>query len=118
MGETSAAKKFLEAIFHLNSAHPTLVMSRVAGGALAGLPFEVANGKMCEVNYACDAKCPKSIIGQIDLVTCKIAESSAQSSCSEGKPYARFFDCSAKLPRFGILSPGLDPGFSAQTGRA
>jgi hypothetical protein len=70
---------------------------------------------MCEVNYACDAKCPKSIIGQIDLVTCKISESSAQSSCRDGKPYARFFDCSAKLPRFGILIPGLDPGFSIVT---
>ena len=115
MGETSAAKKFLEAAFHLNSAHPTLVMSRGAGGALAGLPFEVANGKMCEVNYACDAKCPKSIIGQLDLVTCKISESTAQSSCQDGKPFARFFDCSAKLPRFGILIPGLDPGFSIVT---
>ena len=38
-------------------------------------------GKICEVNYACDTKCPKSIIDEIDLATCKIAESSAQSAC-------------------------------------
>ena len=115
MGETSAAKKFLEAAFHLNSAHPTMVMARGPGGALADLPFEVARKDLCQVSYACDAKCPKSIIGQIDLVTCRIAESSAQSSCQSGKPYGRFFDCSAKLPRFGILIPGLDPGLSIIT---
>ena len=115
MGETSAAKKFLEAAFHLNSAHPTLVMARGPGGALAGLPIEVTRKDLCAVNYACDAKCPKSIIGQIDLVTCRIAESSAQSSCQDGKPYAQYFDCSAKLPRFGILIPGLDPGLSIVT---
>jgi hypothetical protein len=115
MGETSAAKKFLEAAFHLNSAHPALVMARGPGGALADLPMEVTRRDLCAVNYACDAKCPKSIIGQIDLVTCRIAESSAQSSCRDGKPYAQFFDCSAKLPRFGILIPGLDPGLSIVT---
>ena len=115
MGETSAAKKFLEAAFLLNSAHPSLVMARGTGGALADLPFEVTRKDLCQVSFGCDAKCPKSIIGQIDLVTCKIAESSAQSSCQSGKPYAQVFDCSAKLPRFGILIPGLDPGFSIIT---
>ncbi len=115
IGEVSAARKFLEAAYLLNSAHPTLVMARSSGGALAGLPFEVTQKSLCQVNYGCEAKCPKSIIGQIDLVTCKIAESSAQSSCSEGKPYANFFDCEAKLPRFGILIPGLDPGLSIVT---
>ena len=115
MGETSAAKKFLEAAFLLNSAHPSLVMARGAGGALADLPFEVTRRDLCQVSFHCDAKCPKSIIGQIDLVTCRIAESSAQSSCQSGKPYAQVFDCSAKLPRFGILIPGLDPGFSIIT---
>ena len=115
IGETSAAGKFLEAAYMLNSAHPSVVMSRRAGGPLADVTFASSSSKMCEVNYACDAKCPKSIIGQIDLVTCKIAESSAQSACQDRKPFARFFDCKAKIPKFGILIPGLDPGFSILT---
>ncbi len=112
IGEESAAKKFLEAAYMLNSGHPSLRFARGPGGALEGLPFDP---KLCEVNYGCEQKCPKSIIGQIDFVTCKIAESSAQSSCQAGEPFARFFDCAAKLPRFGILIPGLDPGLSIVT---
>lgn len=115
MGEESATKKFLEAAFMLNSGHPALRFARGPGGALEGLPFAASNANMCAVNYGCEQKCPKSIIGQIDFVTCKIAESAAQSSCQAGEPFARFFDCSAKLPRFGILIPGLDPGLSILT---
>lgn len=115
IGETSAAKKFLEAAYHLNSAHPTLVMARGPAGGLADVPVEITQGAMCQVNFDCDNKCPKSIIGQIELVSCKIDESTHQSNCQQGKPYARFYDCSAKLPKFGILIPGLDPGFSIVT---
>lgn len=115
IGEEAAARKFLEAAFMLNSGHPALRFARGPGGALEGLPFAAGNANMCAVNYGCEQKCPKSIIGQIDFVTCKIAESSAQSSCQAGEPFARFFDCSAKLPRFGILIPGLDPGLSILT---
>ena len=115
IGEESAAKKFLEAAYMLNSGHPSLRFARGPGGALEGLPFAASDPKMCEVNYGCEQKCPKSIIGQIDFVTCKIAESSAQSSCQAGEPFARFFDCAAKLPKFGILIPGLDPGLSIVT---
>ncbi len=115
IGEESAAKKFLEAAYMLNSGHPSLRFARGPGGALEGLPLAASDPKLCEVNYGCEQKCPKSIIGQIDFVTCKIAESSAQSSCQAGEPFARFFDCSAKLPKFGILIPGLDPGLSIVT---
>lgn len=115
IGEISAAKKFLEAAYHLNSAHPTLVMARGPAGGLADVPVEITQGAMCQVNFDCDNKCPKSIIGQIELVSCKIDESTHQSNCQQGKPYARFYDCSAKLPKFGILIPGLDPGFSIVT---
>jgi hypothetical protein len=48
-------------------------------------------------------------------VTCRIAESSAQSACSEGKVYAPEFDCAEKIPEFGILIPGLNSGFSMPT---
>lgn len=78
------------------------------------LPISRAS-KICEVNYACASKCPKSIIGQIDLATCKIADSSALSACQDRKTFARCFDCKAKIPKFGILIPGLDPGFSILT---
>lgn len=115
IGEESAAKKFLEAAFMLNSGHPSLRFARGPGGQLDGFPYSPSEPNVCAVNYACEQKCPKSIIGQIDFVTCKIAESSAQSSCQAGEPFARFFDCSAKLPKFGILIPGLDPGLSIVT---
>jgi hypothetical protein len=115
IGEDSAAKKFLEAAYLLNSAHPSLRFARGPGGALEGMGFAVSDPKICEVNYACEQKCPKSIIGQIDFVTCKMSEASAQSSCQAGEPFARFFDCAAKLPKFGILIPGLDPGLSIVT---
>lgn len=115
IGETSAARKFLEAAFQLNSAHPTLVTSRGPGGLLNDLPLSLSQPALCEVNFDCDNKCPRSIIGQIDLVTCKMSEASARSGCSEGKPFPRFFDCAAKIPKFGILVPGLDPGLSILT---
>lgn len=115
IGEEAAAKKFLEAAYMLNSGHPSLRFARGTGGQLEGLPFGASKANMCAVNYDCERKCPKSIIGQIDFVSCKIAESSAQSSCQAGEPFARFFDCAAKLPRFGILIPGLDPGLSIVT---
>jgi tetratricopeptide (TPR) repeat protein len=73
------------------------------------------DGAACQIDYGCDANCPRSIIGQIDLVTCRIAESSAQSACSEGRVYAPAFDCAEKIPEFGILFPGLNSGFSMPT---
>lgn len=115
MGETSAARKFWEAAYHLNSAHPTLVKARAPGGNLAGAEFVPENTKFCDLSFNCEASCPKSIIGQVDFVTCKISEDMARSNCGAGKPYAQAFDCSAKIPRFGILLPGLDPGFSIVT---
>lgn len=115
IGETSAAGKFLEAAFHLNSAHPTLVKSLGPEGMLHDFPVAVTQPQYCQIDFGCDAKCPKSIVGQIDLVTCKMEEAGAQSSCLAGKPYPRFFDCSAKLPKFGILIPGIDPGLSILT---
>ena len=107
MGETSAAQKFMGAAYQLNSAHPTLVTSRAQGDVLNDLPLTLSQLELCEVSYDCDNKCPKSIIGQIDLVTCKMSEASAQSDCKEGKAFPRFFDCSAKNPKFGILIPAI-----------
>ncbi|MFA6985969.1 MAG: hypothetical protein WC213_07155 [Arenimonas sp.] len=72
-------------------------------------------GPACKVDFECKAKCPKSIIGQINFVTCEMEQSSAQMACDAGKPYANGFDCSEQIPEFGILIPGLNSGFSLFT---
>jgi hypothetical protein len=69
-------------------------------------------GKSCKVNFDCKGKCPKSIIGQVTLVTCEIEQTNAQSACEAGKPYPPEFDCSEQIPKFGILIPGLNSGLS------
>ncbi|MGH8106709.1 MAG: hypothetical protein ACREO2_10345, partial [Arenimonas sp.] len=69
----------------------------------------------CKVDFGCKANCPRSIIGQINFVTCEMEQSSAQMACEAGKPYAAGFDCSEQIPEFGILIPGLNSGFSLIT---
>lgn len=69
----------------------------------------------CKVDFGCKANCPRSIIGQINFVTCEMEQSSAQMACDAGKPYAAGFDCSEQIPEFGILIPGLNSGFSLIT---
>lgn len=69
----------------------------------------------CAVDFQCKAQCPKSIIGQINFVTCEMEQSSARMACADGKPYAEGFDCSEQIPEFGILFPGLNSGFSLIT---
>ncbi len=69
----------------------------------------------CKVDFGCKANCPRSIIGQINFVTCEMEQSSAQMACDAGQPYAAGFDCSEQIPEFGILIPGLNSGFSLIT---
>ena len=69
----------------------------------------------CKIDFECKAQCPKSIIGQINFVTCEMEQSSAQMACEAGEPYAEGFDCSEQIPEFGILFPGLNSGFSLIT---
>jgi tetratricopeptide (TPR) repeat protein len=73
-------------------------------------------GGSCAIDYGCKAQCPRSIIGQVNFVTCEVAQSSAQGACEAGRPYAESFDCSEQVPKFGILIPGLNSGFSLVTG--
>lgn len=70
------------------------------------------SGPKCEVNYACQDICPKSIIGGLMSVTCEIENSNAQMACQAGNPYAPSYNCKEDLPEFGILIPGLNAGFS------
>ncbi|MGH8052263.1 MAG: tetratricopeptide repeat protein [Methylococcales bacterium] len=118
LAEALAAQK------DLAGAADALEKSRALGafnGALmsAGLrmPPEVMDeykkkSQACKVEFQCKANCPKSIIGQINFVTCEMEQSSAQMACEAGKPYAAGFDCSEQIPEFGILIPGLNSGFS------
>jgi tetratricopeptide (TPR) repeat protein len=70
---------------------------------------------MCSIDFRCDEICPGGIIGRINYVTCEIENSSAVSACEAGQPFPVAFSCEAQMPRFGILIPGLDPGFSILT---
>lgn len=69
----------------------------------------------CSVDFRCDEVCPGGIIGRINYVTCEMENASALSACQAGEPFATAFECEAQIPRFGILIPGLDPGFSILT---
>ena len=86
------------------------------GSLPASSPYYTQARDYCgEVDYYCKENCPPSIIGQINFVTCKMKEASAQDACRAGKPYAPYFDCSEEMPRFGILIPGLFAGVSIIT---
>lgn len=69
----------------------------------------------CVVDFNCDTACPQGIIGRINYVTCEMENAGAVSACQAGEPFATSFQCDAQMPRFGILIPGLDPGFSVVT---
>ncbi len=70
---------------------------------------------MCKVDFRCNEVCPGGIIGRLNYVTCEMSNASAISSCEAGQPFPSGFNCDAQMPRFGILIPGLDPGFSILT---
>lgn len=91
------------------------------------VPIAVANAKyfggeaisrspeMCKVDFRCDEVCPGGIIGRINFVTCEMENASAVNACRAGQPFPVAFNCQAQMPEFGILIPGLDPGFSIVT---
>lgn len=91
------------------------------------VPIAVANAKyfggeaigrspeMCKVDFRCDEVCPGGIIGRINFVTCEMENASALNACRAGQPFPVAFNCQAQMPKFGILIPGLDPGFSILT---
>ena len=87
----------------------------VANAAIFGGGSIAPPANACAINFRCPEICPGGIIGQVNRVTCEIENATAQGNCEAGKPFARGFDCDAQLPRFGILFPGLDPGFSIFT---
>lgn len=83
-------------------------------GSLANYsPSPTSN--MCNVNFNCEASCPGGMIGGVKRVTCEIAQSSAQNACISGEIHAISYNCDIEIPRFGVMIPGLYPGFSVLT---
>jgi tetratricopeptide (TPR) repeat protein len=121
LGEARAAQSdFAAALEALAKARALEAFNGALLGAYARLPPEM-NAELrkhaagCAIDYGCKAQCPRSIIGQVNFVTCEVAQSSAQGACEAGRPYPETFDCSEQLPEVGILIPGLNSGFSLIT---
>lgn len=83
-------------------------------GSLAGYSAS-PTADMCNINFDCQRSCGGGIIGGINSVTCEIVQSSAISSCMSGEVHAISYNCEIEIPRFGIMIPGLYPGFSVLT---
>lgn len=96
-------------------ANPTsLSVAMVDAQSFAGNGVSPAENA-CVVDFRCGEVCPQGIIGRINYVTCEMENAGAVSACQAGEPFATSFQCEAQMPRFGILIPGLDPGFSIVT---
>ena len=91
-----------------------IVAFDVGAQASGSAAYTAIDRSYCDAIDYC-SNCPKSIIGQINFVTCKMVEADAVAACKAGLPYAPSYDCSAELPTFGILIPGLNSGFSILT---
>ncbi|MHB1102182.1 MAG: tetratricopeptide repeat protein [Devosia sp.] len=111
-GLKEEAKQALNRVFVADPASVSVSManSNYFGGGGINPP-----AGMCSIDFRCDEVCPGGIIGRINYVTCEIENSSAVSACQAGQPFPVAFNCEAQMPRFGILIPGLDPGFSILT---
>lgn len=111
-GREEEARAALARAFLINSTSPTLRMSNATN--FGGGPI-VPEANSCNVDFHCADICPGGIIGQINRVTCEMESSGAQLACEAGEPFATRFNCDAQFPEYGILIPGLHPGFSILT---
>lgn len=68
--------------------------------------------EQCNVDFRCEAICPKSIIGQINLISCEQENDTQQELCKAGEPYATSYNCDEAVPEYGILIPILNSGGS------
>jgi tetratricopeptide (TPR) repeat protein len=85
-GDYAAAAAALTAAHRLDPVDASYLTARGSwppegAGALAD-----AERNYCSVDYRCGEICPRSIIGQINRVTCEMAGSSAQIACQAGEP--------------------------------
>ncbi len=113
-GDAAGAAAALARARALDPNGPAVLMAAAAlrqDPAVAGTLGDALAGQ-CDVDFRCQETCPRSIIGQIDLVTCEMENASARSACAAGEPYMTGYDCSESIPEYGILIPGLNSGFS------
>jgi tetratricopeptide (TPR) repeat protein len=80
-------------------------------------PGGLSKPQLCTVNFQCSKICPKSIIGQVNFVSCMLENDTQQKNCQAGKPFATAYNCEEEFPVFGAV-PGLSnvasicvPGF-------
>lgn len=111
LGDMTGAADALAEAHKIDSADPSMLMAQHS------LPPDVAaagpNRDYCDaVNFNCAQICPGGIIGGLNQVTCEMESSSAQMACREGQPYPTSYNCDIEMPAFGIMIPGLYPGFS------
>lgn len=83
-------------------------------GSLAGYSATPSRD-MCNINFDCQRSCGGGILGGVNSVTCEIVQSGAVNACMRGEAHAISYNCDIEIPRFGIMIPGLYPGFSVLT---
>jgi tetratricopeptide (TPR) repeat protein len=70
------------------------------------VPGGASKPQQCSVDFKCSEICPKSIIGQVNLVSCMLENDTQLNNCKAGKPYATAYNCEEEFPVFGAV-PGL-----------
>lgn len=108
--------KWLQKAFHAEPHNLSVMRSH---DRLPGLGDILASDPdQCQVDYQCDTVCPligATLTPGIKHVDCNVAQANAITNCIAGRPYPTRWDCETEFPAFGIMIPGLDPGFSLIT---
>jgi Flp pilus assembly protein TadD len=91
-----------------------VLQTAMARGSLANYS-PTPDTSMCNINFDCQRSCGGGIIGGINSVTCEMTQAGAINSCMRGEPHAISYNCEIEIPRYGIMIPGLYPGFSVLT---
>lgn len=111
--EIEQAQNEVDQAFATDPISPYL-QAAMQRGSLAGYSA-APSSEMCNINFDCQRSCGGGIIGGINSVTCEIVQSGAINSCMRGEVHAISYNCEIEIPRFGIMIPGLYPGFSVLT---
>ncbi len=101
-----AARRALDRAAGADPQSPVAFLTANAIGVPLPRPQSDQTTRQCNVDFKCAEICPKSIIGQVNFVSCKLENATQQDNCTAGKPYATAFDCEEDFPVFGAV-PGL-----------
>ncbi|HYC40518.1 MAG TPA: tetratricopeptide repeat protein [Chitinophagaceae bacterium] len=106
-GKTDEAAKLLNKV-HLTAPFNG-VFNDVAGDL--GDAYKSLPRTYCDnINFHCDEKCPHSIIGRLQYVTCEMEQSSQIMNCRDGEPYFTEYNCDEEMGDVPFLIPGLNSG--------